>query len=172
MPDRLRCSTEPHGLHGPSDGTTAPDGLSVAKTCNPLACQPHTEHGKRVARKAELRQHGIAVTKPSYAWQVWPSVISIPSWCKPVKGLPRDSRYVWLRRSAAVKLARLDRERGGRPMVLRAEYRICKICKRSLLGELAKARRMLDESCPAGDQLPCGPDCAAKHGRRKDRATA
>lgn len=129
----------------------------------------HTVHGQRVARKQELRQRGIPVTKPSYVWRVTPSVIPIPDWARKeaVKGLSYDPYYVWLRKSAAWLLAKFDREDFGRPHVVRFEYRQCQICKSVLLGELAKARRMLDESCVTGNQLPCGPDCLARHWRGK-----
>jgi hypothetical protein len=131
--------------------------------------QPTTGDQLRVARKQELRQKGIPVTKQTFAWRVEPSAIEVPTWLRKhaVKGLPSNENYIWLRRSDARDLARADRAEGGRPMLLRVEYRRCPICKRMLLGELAKARRMLNESCRTGDQLPCGPDCIARHWRGK-----
>ena len=95
----------------------------------------------------------------------------MPAWAAKhaVKGLESDERSVWLRRRDAWMLAKIDREDGGRPSVVRFEFRVCQICKRVLLGQLATARRMLDESSWTGKQLPCGPDCIAKHWRNKGR---
>lgn len=132
------------------------------------ANEPTTVHGKRVARKQELRERGIPVTKPSYITLVEPSVIAMPEWARKraVKGLPVEAGRVWLRRSDAIMLARLDREDGGRPTVLRVEYRQCPVCKRVLLGELAKARRMLEESYRTANQLPCSRDCETRFWRK------
>lgn len=132
---------------------------------------PLTQHQERTARKQELRAKGQRPTKPTYAVRVEPSVTAIPEWARKraVKGLSTGSTYVWLRRSDAWMLAQLDREDGGRPQILRVEYRACPVCKRMLLGELAKERRMKNESCATGDQKPCSDDCLPAHWRRRER---
>lgn len=130
---------------------------------------PLTQHQERTARKQMLRATGQKITKPTYAWRVEPSVIAITEWVRrhAIKGFPAGEGYVWLHRNRAWGLSQTDRDNGGRPQLLRTEYRVCKVCKRLLLGVLAKHRRMLNESILAGEQAPCGPDCYPTRDRRR-----
>lgn len=127
----------------------------------------------RGAVKTALRARGIRPTKASYAWLVECSAIPIPDWAREhaVKGLPVSPGRVWLRRRDAWMLAAIDRGSLGRPTRLRFEYRVCGVCKRVLIGELAKQYRMRleSESNYPGERLPCDADCTARQWRNKGR---
>lgn len=156
--------------------TSSPYPVESAKTPSTAPCTSrppnpdtlHTVHGQRLQRKYELRQAGIPVTKPTYIVRVEPSAIAIPDWirAKAVKGMPGNQCYIWLQWGMAIKLARLDRQAFGKPDVMRVEHRVCKICKRHLLGPMARERRMLDESCLDGTEIPCGHYCHSRKGKQ------
>ena len=60
----------------------------------------------------------------------------------------------------AFRLIALDRAVGGRPKVLKTEFKRCTLCARPLLGAEAATCREVLESDPNAKLLPCGLNCA------------
>lgn len=124
---------------------------------------------QRRARNRELRQRGVKVCRTRWVALVRPEAIPIPEWARirAVHGLSEREDAVWLQRSDAWLLARMDREAGGEPEMTECEFRRCEICRRPLLAEDAEARRELTESAATGGKKPCGGECfaAARDGR-------
>lgn len=113
------------------------------------------------ARRAERAARGIKERRQRMVWRVEVTAIAVPAWARAraLRGLTSGEAYLWLRRGDAKMLERLDREAGGEPMVIEAEFRRCKICWRPLLGDDAAARRAQELGGATADQLPCGPEC-------------
>lgn len=99
--------------------------------------------------------------------------IYVPAWARAraIKGLTITDSTVWLKRIAANRLCREDREAGGTPKLTIESYRRCNICKRVLLGPEAEARFDLDRRFE-GQRITCGPDCAELEKARKKRKAA
>lgn len=103
------------------------------------------------------------------------SAVEVPQWAveASIAELSNSPKHCWFmgrdrgERSAAARLEAFDREAGGKPLVVKVEYRRCEICRRMLLHLDAELRRKLDESCRTGRQIACGSDCTAKQWRDK-----
>jgi hypothetical protein len=110
-----------------------------------------------------------------WLYLVQPTVILIPPWaldCQP-KDFARDPTKAWLPRAVAGQIARMDREDGGTPTVIKSEYRRCKICGVLYLGVLGMRQRWLDrkldDRAMQHDPRTCGPDCRER--ARRNRLT-
>lgn len=116
---------------------------------------------QRADRLSRLRSRAIAAARTQRIFCIEPSDIAVPAWARErqIQGLSNGADRVWLRRPDAELLMRLDREVGGNPGVMEAQYRRCPVCDRPLLGEDAEARRILDESAKTARQRPCGSEC-------------
>jgi len=128
-----------------------------------------TRRRRRLEHKEELRNRGIQPARIHRVMGVRITAILMPDWARArsIEGLSVSDSFGWFRPSDARFLMRLDREAGGEPRSAEAEYRRCEVCGRPLIGEAARMRRELDESCRTGRQLPCGQECldAARDGR-------
>ena len=95
------------------------------------------------------------------ARRVDPELIAIPEWARKrvIEGLSCGKDFVWLHPGDARLLERMDREAGGNPKVLEAEFRRCRFCGRPALGEDAAAMRGLDMG--GEDWSACGDECDA-----------
>lgn len=115
----------------------------------------------RLERKRELRDRGIQPARLERILAVRITEIEMPAWAheRRIRGLSFDDTFVWLRRRDARYLMRLDYEAGGRPRWTETEFRRCPVCGRPLIGDDARMRRDLDESCVTGRQRPCGAEC-------------
>lgn len=120
-----------------------------------------TRRRYRQERLEEMRVRGIKATRKVRILGVRITAILMPDWVaeRRVKGLSFTGSFVWLRRRDARFLMRLDREAGGEPYATETEYRPCSVCNRPLIGDDARMRRDLDESCRTGRAKPCGSEC-------------
>jgi hypothetical protein len=91
------------------------------------------------------------------------TLLDIPSWslAAAIPGLSVVADAIWLSRKDARKLAREERESGGRAIVQTFEFRRCEVCRRPLVGAEAEERRRLIILSPEARRRPCGPNCAA-----------
>lgn len=123
----------------------------------------------RLDRKQELHWRGIPQARMQRIRGVRITAIPMPGWARErrIRGLSFTESFVWLWPRDARFLMRLDHEAGGSPYCAETEYRLCPVCTRPLIGDEARARRRLDESCATGRQLPCGGECieASRDGR-------
>lgn len=128
-----------------------------------------TRRAWRLEHKRELRDRGVKPTRIHRIHAVRITAIPMPEWARArrIPHLSFSESFVWLRPKDAWLLLRLDRDAGGSPYAMESEYRRCPVCWRPLVGDDARLRRQLDESCQTGRQLPCGSECldAAKDGR-------
>lgn len=128
-----------------------------------------TRRRLRRERRQELRAKGIKATRVRRIHAVRITAIPMPAWAEKrrIQHLSFSDSFVWLRPRDAYLLMRLDRDAGGAPYSAEMELRFCPVCHRPLVGDDARARRDLDESCRTGRQLPCGSECldAARDGR-------
>jgi hypothetical protein len=85
------------------------------------------------------------------------------------KGLTFDPQAFWcLSRRKAKRLVDADRQAGGSGALYPAEYRLCAVCSRPLLGPEAHAYRMKQMKPERTWQFEAGPMCSAScepHGR-------
>jgi hypothetical protein len=94
----------------------------------------------------------------THAWKVIveaPFVIPYDFRKQAIQGL----QDCWLLPGLAKMLRRKLRHQGYNPRVLKAEFRLCDICNRPLLGMEATNRRILLQHSPAGELIPCSPRC-------------
>jgi hypothetical protein len=93
--------------------------------------------------------------------RVEPELIAIPEWARgrAVRGLSIGEDYVWLRPGDGRALAALDRDCGGRPVVVEQEFRYCKVCGRPLIGDDATSRRLSEQGGQTSYMLPCSDEC-------------
>jgi hypothetical protein len=131
-----------------------PDGAALERL--PRNRQPRY----RAARRKALRAMGLVPPYRHEVWQVTTSaLLEIPQWAieRRVPGLAS----FWLYAADARQLCGLDRKHGGRPTVLKAEYKRCELCNRPLLGSEAAKRNDMLAVTPNGHDVPCGPNCCA-----------
>jgi hypothetical protein len=100
--------------------------------------------------------------------------LAVPEWAYALqpREFERVPQEVWVPRFAAKVLAKEDREDGGAPTVIKAEYRRCYICGRLTIQMAAARRRRLDGSAMTGKQKTCGYDCASHMWAQKARRQA
>jgi hypothetical protein len=115
----------------------------------------------RAQLRKEIRCQGLETTNRREIWSVRPSGMSeIPASIKrcEIYGLAPIAGRIWLRATAAKKLCKLNRDRGGFNLITKTEFRHCEVCARPLIGlEAAKRRIQLDNKMPR--TTPCGPNC-------------
>lgn len=112
---------------------------------------------------------GIAERRRRMVCRVETELVPIPGWARRrnVRGLTQGETFVWLHPGDARALERLDREAGGNPKVLEVEFRLCKVCRRPLLGEEATSRRIFERAGATTYMAPCGDSCIeASHDHR------
>lgn len=128
------------------------------------------ERARRRAQRELFRSLGRPLPRVATIVQVRLDAIAMPDWArkKAIKGLTLTPDTVWLRRMAAVYLARLDAEAGGEPEMTWAEYRRCPMCGRPLLDADAAARAETDQRF-GGDQIPCSIECVELSKRKGKR---
>jgi hypothetical protein len=121
----------------------------------------------RTERRAKLMLHGVTPARRKRVFRIETEAIPIPDWAfhRAVKHFTSSADYVWLNRSDAAVLMRLDKEAGGHPRSIEMEYRICPVCREVSVNEDAAARRQLDESF-FGRMKPCGLYCLERSKKR------
>jgi hypothetical protein len=124
-------------------------------------------NGKRENyRMSEYR----SVPQHRRAWQVTTTVLEAPKWVLEVftvPGLPRDSQSFWIRhRRHAQRIVKLDRDLGGDGQLECVQYRLCRICKRVLVGaqahEYTERIRALRSQWEFAAGPSCGIECVPK----------
>jgi hypothetical protein len=125
----------------------------------------------RETRRRLLKEHGVRPARAQRAFHVEPSAIAIPEWARSraIRDFSISDSYVWLKRSDACVLIRLDREAGGIPRSIEVEYRLCPVCRTLNIAFDAEARRLLDESF-LGRSKPCSTNCIDRSKRKKANA--
>jgi hypothetical protein len=115
----------------------------------------------RLERKRELAFKGVKATRIHRIHAVRITAIPMPEWVREraIPHLSFSESFAWLRRRDAWLLMRADRDAGGQPYSTETEFRLCPVCGRPLIGDDARMRRDLDESCMTGRQIPCGSEC-------------
>jgi hypothetical protein len=123
---------------------------------------------QRAKRRSQLLALSVTPARRERAFRIETELIAIPDWAqrRAVRHFKAGPGYVWLKRSDAAVLMRLDKEAGGHPRSIEMEYRICPVCREVSVNEDAAARRQLDESF-FGRMKPCGLYCLE---RSKERA--
>jgi hypothetical protein len=128
------------------------------------------------------------VTRRLWLYHVTMTSLVVPEWAQRLQPpeFDREQMSVWCRRGTARILAKMDREDGGSPVVLKVGYRRCALCKRLRIQVGAQQperpyRGNRRKNCmlrgnwygelqaTGGDGTqpePCGPDCVA-HSRKK-----
>lgn len=103
-------------------------------------------------------------------YRIETTVIAIPQWARTenLAELAAGQDYVWLFDRKLAKLLRdLDRAEGGHPKLDRYEARRCQVCHMLRIGELARQRRILDESAIDGRKLPCSAECMTRYHQQR-----
>jgi hypothetical protein len=129
---------------------------------------PQRERQLRQMWKGEYRSLGRPFPCLAMIGFVELDVLKVPEWAyfKRIKGLTCTDKSIWLRRILARRLYSEDVRAGGNPKLTLTFHRMCKLCKRQLIGPEAQQRWRLD-CLPAGWLIPCGPDCKEIEERRK-----
>lgn len=128
--------------------------------CEPVR-SPNRRPRWRAARRREMKEQGVTPTQRQWVWCVAPERVEIPERMRrsAVRGLGQQADRVWLWWVDAKALIAMDRARGGRSDVTRAELRHCGMCGRPLAGAEAAVRRRMDESGPDGRRQVCSERC-------------
>lgn len=127
----------------------------------------------RKQQRRELKARGVRPTRTRRAVCVRLVGMEVPAWFLEhrIRHLSATAHTVWLWPRAAKHLEHLADEMGSSATLAEAEFRLCDICGRPLLGEDAEARRRVVESAVTGRQKPCGAECieAEQDGRWRVR---
>lgn len=125
---------------------------------------------QRMERRAGLRLRGIVPSRETMVYRVDVTAMVLPVWARrdAFPGLSVSETHVWLTRRLAKMLCAEDELAGGRPAMAGVEYRRCPVCARLLLGEDAEMRRLKDESCRTGRQIPCDGECLERAGGEEE----
>jgi hypothetical protein len=107
-------------------------------------------------------QAGIRNANRNWVALVRLKLLDLPAWsiAASIPGLGWDTQSVWLSRPDARRLARQERDSGGRAVVQVFEFRRCDVCRRPLVGAEAEERRRLIVLSPVARSRTCGPRCA------------
>ena len=121
---------------------------------------PRRERQLRREWKAKYKALGLKYPRLPTIGFVETTAIKIPEWAfaKRIKGLTETDNSIWLRRILARELMREDEDAGGTPRVTWTSWKVCRICRRNLLGPEAENRFFLDLRI-TGEWTCCGPDC-------------
>lgn len=144
-------------------GCGSPEPLTDRSELSPvrLVSNRNRKPRWRAAQRRALKEQLGVVANRHVLWRVTVTrVRSFPAWLKGKSyGLSVGTNYMWLRPAKAMSLIILDRNVGGNPWFIKAEFRPCDRCARPLIGEEAAKRRELLNSNPQGRFLPCGSAC-------------
>jgi hypothetical protein len=142
--------------------------LPLAEPCGPPLAYT-TERLKEASENYRMSEYR-SVPQHRRAWQVTTTVLEAPKWVLEVftvPGLPRDSQSFWIRhRRHAQRIVKLDRDLGGDGQLECVQYRLCRICKRVLVGaqahEYTERIRALRSQWEFAAGPSCGIECAPK----------
>lgn len=129
-------------------------------------------HAARMRLRADraLRAvRGIPERRQRVIARVALTAIGMPEWARrhAVRHMASGEDWLWLPLRIAQMLERLDREAGGTPTMIEAEYRYCPNCRRPLVGEDAENRRRLEASGATAAKLACGDGCVTAQRDRR-----
>jgi hypothetical protein len=123
----------------------------------PSLRSPNRKPRFRAARRRAMKAQGVTPSNRLRLWNVQVTDIVIPN--DILKASVRGLAGFWLRGPIARRLIRMDRNHGGFPTWFTAEYRLCEMCGRPLLGNEAERRREMATKYPDGRMRPCGDKC-------------
>jgi hypothetical protein len=136
----------------------------------------HTKLQRRIRREENHRKSGyMTIPVARRAWHVTLTAIEIPEHLLKaiaLDSLPSDTKSFWVRRSQfAMKIAKADRDAGGKGILDCVEFRRCRVCKRVLIGPAAHEYQMKQRRGPWKWEFKqgsaCGVECSPKPGNHR-----
>lgn len=99
-----------------------------------------------------------------WLFRVETTVILIPEWAHKLQmpDFDKEPQVAWLSRAMAKVVAEMDEEDGGKPTIIRCQYKRCKICGKLRIQIGAERQRKTAVKRYDGEykpERPCGPSC-------------